>query len=341
MPIYHQPDHTRHRSHSRSAINAIKNYMNRNKPDLNDPINRINKSFVDPNIQATTQVTAQADHPDTPRQPVNERLMIDLVTNQFVTKPYYSNSDSEAISVSPVAGISAAVEYVSDVDDSEDENYYVFSSRGLRYGSPVHMHNTHKSSRSNSEHSRQRPSFDTMAAAMTNRSSSQPPVRAPRSRLSHTIFQTSSNVSRTNSLKSMSQASSRSSRSTSQTPVDNHYVVASHYQPHQIDNTDYQQHRPQNVVVKPVQQLQFSQATQVPKISLPDPLLNLIAPLTRHIRALTPRQDLRAIIFASELLAAIMVVNWINNNSGMVLLVSAIVLGFVLAGRSTINSPQR
>lgn len=335
MPIYHQPDHTRHRSHSRSAINAIKNYMNRNKPDLNDPINRIDKSFVGPNVQTAAQATAQADPADIPRQPVNERIMIDLVTNQFVTKPYYSNSDSEAISVSPIGGMSTAVEYVSDIDDSEDENYYVFSSRGLRYGSPVHMHNTHKSSRSNSEHSRQRPSFETMAAAMTNRSSSQPPVRAPRSRLSHTVLQTSSGVSRTNSLKSMSQVSSRSS----QTPVDNHYVVASHYQSHQIDNTGCQQHQPQDV--KYVQQLQFSQTTQVPKFSLPEPFLKLIAPLTRHIRAFTPRQDLRAIIFAFELLTAVMVVNWINNNSGMVLLVSAIVLGFVFAGRNTINSPQR
>ncbi|KAF5093920.1 hypothetical protein D0Z00_003791 [Geotrichum galactomycetum] len=281
--------------------------MNRNKPDMNDPINRTDKDLTGSVVQASSQSVEIFNKP-LQKKPT----MIDLVTNQFVTDPDYSGetSTNDAIPVLtfpreprlPLANtMSAAPAYVSDGDDSDEDNYYVFSSRGLRYGSPVPLHRTHKSSRSNSEHLRNRPSFDTMVAAMAHRSSSQPPNR---------------------------MYSNRTPRTMSQPPNGDQYPMHSHYQPSSLGYGASPLHQQQNNVGIAPAQL----PPNLPELS--SPLSRLLAPLIQHLRSVTPRQDLRAAILAIEVLAAIMIFNWISNNSGTILLLLAIVAGLAFLGRN-------
>lgn len=315
MPIYNQ-ENTRHHHRALSgSVNAIKSYMNRNKPDMNDPINRTDKDVSG----SAVQTAASSQSAEIPHRPVQKKpTMIDLVTNQFVTDPDYSGETStgDAIPVLTFApetslplanAMNAAPAYVSDVDDSDDDNYYVFSSRGLRYGAPVPMQRTHKSSRSNSERSRKRPSFESMVAAMANRSSSQPPNR---------------------------MYSKRTPRSFSQPPNGDQPVMHTPYQPSALGYTGTSYQQQSSIDVAPAQQPPNLQ-------QLPSPLSRLLAPLIQHLRSVTPRQDLRAAILATEVLAAIMVVNWINNNSGTVLLLVAIMAGLAIVGRKNTTPARR
>jgi hypothetical protein len=293
-------------------MNAIKSYINRNKPDMNDPINRTDKELTGYVAQAFPQSV------EIPHQPVQKKpTMIDLVTNQFVTEPDYSGETltNDAIPVPtflreaslPLANVmSAAPAYVSDADDSDEDNYYVFSSRGLRYGAPVPMKRTHKSSRSNSEHSRKRPSFESMVATMAHRSSSQPPNR---------------------------MYNNHTPREMSQPSNGGQYPMHSHYQPSSLGYAGPSHQQQNNVDVAPAQLPPNLQ-------QLPSPLLRLVAPLIQHLHLVTPRQDLRAAILATEVLAAIMIFNWISNNSGTVLLLLAIMAGLALVGRNN-SAPAR
>lgn len=106
------------------------------------------------------------------------------------------------------------------------------------------------------------------------------------------------------------------------------------YQPSALGYTGTSYQQQSSIDVAPAQQPPNLQ-------QLPSPLSRLLAPLIQHLRSVTPRQDLRAAILATEVLAAIMVVNWINNNSGTVLLLVAIMAGLAIVGRKNTTPARR